>query len=72
VILDADDLEALPFSILERIDDVVTGDGRPGGLMRRATFSILERIDDVVTDYERMGKSEWARLSVSSNGSTML
>ena len=84
------------FSILERIDDVVTRqfrlDDAPDTVFQyprtdrrccdRAsckpiaqcptTFSILERIDDVVTATWRTQLMRCMRLSVSSNGSTML
>jgi len=37
------------FSILERIDDVVTTSGAMIQMGQVSAFSILERIDDVVT-----------------------
>jgi len=40
---------SITFSILERIDDVVTRE-RLSAAGTTVTFSILERIDDVVTD----------------------
>ena len=44
------DVAHLPFSILERIDDVVTTNTLSYGAGYVIAFSILERIDDVVTD----------------------